>query len=287
LAARGLHRQSRRAGGPFIAINCAAIPGSLAEAELFGVERGAFTDAREARPGVFEQAHGGTLFLDEVGDMSPGVQAKLLRVLEHREVTRLGGQRARHVNVRIVAATNRDLRQTEQFRSDILFRLQGFPIRLPPLRERPGDLPILIAHVLNRVNAELHTQVAAVSPRLQAWIAAHPFPGNVRELENLLRYGALLCDGPVLDVAHYPNLNEWRAPGPAPEPDDGVPDRLATLVARATADVERTAIEAALHQHHGKRSQVARTLGMGRRTLFKKMQQYGLAAADSTDHADD
>ena len=136
--------------------------------------------------------------------------------------------------------------------------------------------------MIDRTNAELHTHVTAVSPRLQAWLDGQPFPGNVRELQNLLRYGILLCEGPVLDVADYPNLEDWRAPGPPPESGGEAPDRLATLVARATAEVERTAIETALRGHHGKRSHAAQALGIGRRTLFKKMQLYGLAAANDS-----
>jgi len=285
LAARSLHRQSRRVAGPFVPVNCAAVPTTLAEAEFFGTERGAFTDAKESRPGYFEQAHGGTLFLDEVGELPLELQAKLLRVLQEREVTRLGGRRTTPVDVRVIAATNRELQKqvtAGRFREDLFWRLNVFPIHLPPLRERLEDLPSLTAHFIDRLNVELGTQATGVSENVLLLFGAHPWPGNVRELENAVRYAMIMAEGATLKPEQFPSLQEPASQAEAV----GAVTSLADLVARSTERVERTAIQATLKRHRGNRTATAIALGIGRRTLFTKMRLLGLVEAEAVDDAD-
>ncbi|HXT68432.1 MAG TPA: sigma-54 dependent transcriptional regulator [Vicinamibacterales bacterium] len=283
LAARSLHRLSRRAQGPLVAVNCAAIPSTLAEAEFFGHERGAFTDARESREGHFERAHLGTLFLDEVGELPLDIQAKLLRVLQEREVTRLAGRQARVVDVRVVAATNRDLRHAVsegRFREDLYWRLRVFPIHLPALRERSGDLSVLIPHLIDRLNLELGTSITGLTQEARELCEAHPWPGNVRELENVLRYAMIVSDGSLLGAQHFPGVGATAA-APSDPPIGG--ESLVDLVARSTERIERAAIEAALRRHRGNRTATAAALGIGRRTLFNKLRQLNLVPASETD----
>jgi two-component system response regulator AtoC len=285
LAARHLHRQSRRAGGPFVAVNCGAIPAELAEAELFGHERGAFTGATDARVGSIEQAHGGTLLLDEVGELPMVVQTKLLRVLQEREVVRLGGRRATPINVRVVAATNRDLdvaRSEGQFRDDLYFRLGGFSVRLPALREREEDLPLLVDHLVDRLNAELGLRVSGVTSAASQRLAAHTWPGNVRELENVLRRAMIMAEGTAIDVADLPDDLGSPTGHTTPAP---APIQLSEVVARATERIERTIIEAALHHAHGNRAEAAEALGISRRTLFRKLG--GRRAGDEESEPDE
>ncbi len=289
LAARSLHQQSRRATGPFVAVNCAAIPATLAESEFFGVERGAFTDAKERRQGVFERAHRGTLFLDEIGELPVEVQAKLLRVLQDGEVTRLGAGGTQTVDVRVVAATNRDLRQAAasgQFREDVFWRLNVFPIHLPPLRERCDDVPILTAHLIDRLNIELSTQVTGVSEDVRVLFSTYSWPGNVRELENALRYAMIVAERPNLQVEHFPHLREPEAATDPGAAAIAVGESLAAIVARSTERIERAAIKAALTRHRGSRTAAALALGIGRRTLFNKMRQLRLVEPDAVDEED-
>jgi two-component system nitrogen regulation response regulator GlnG len=201
LIARALHSHSARWSGPFVALNCSAVPRDLLESELFGHEKGAFTGATERRPGVFEVAAGGTLFLDEVGDMPLELQAKLLRVIQEREVTRLGGRELVQVDCRLLAATNKDLeREVRQgrFREDLYFRLKVVPIFVPPLRQRRGDIPELVSYFIEKINREMGTRVSAVAPEARAQLNDHSWPGNVRELENTLVRAAVLAPGPTL-----------------------------------------------------------------------------------------
>src|SRR5262245_8741922 len=198
LVARAVHYHSERVGGAFVAVNCKALAPGVLESELFGHERGAFTGAERARPGLFEQADGGTLFLDEIGEIEPGFQTKLLRVLQERRVQRVGGSAEKPIDVRIVAATNRDLRAeiaAGRFREDLYFRLAVIPIHLPPLRERREDVLPLAHHFLGRWNRELSRSVAGWTPEVERWLLAHPWPGNVRELENALERGVVLARG--------------------------------------------------------------------------------------------
>jgi two-component system response regulator AtoC len=188
LVARAIHRRSQRSQGPFVAVNCSAIPQTLVESEFFGHEKGAFTDARESRPGRFEQADGGSLFLDEVGDLALDAQAKLLRALQEKQVQRLGARAPRAVDVRVIAATNKDLEKESRegrFREDLFWRLNVVHIRLPPLRERRADLPILIDHFVYRFNRELGLAVQAIAPDVRSLLCEYDWPGNVRELKDV------------------------------------------------------------------------------------------------------
>ena len=229
LFAHAIHAQSRRAKGPLVKVNCAAIPATLLESELFGHEKGAFTGAIGARPGRFELADGGTLFLDEIGDLPPEVQAKLLRVLQDREVQRLGATRSRKVDVRIVAATNRDLERRiaeGAFRQDLYYRLAVFVIRIPPLRERREDIPLLVWSIVNRRQAELGRRIERIPRRSMDALQAYPWPGNVRELENVIERALILSRGPMLELdesfsraaprhgAAAPCLGPLRPPSP-------------------------------------------------------------------------
>jgi DNA-binding NtrC family response regulator len=281
LAARGVHVHSRRAERPFVAVNCASIAGSLAEAELFGHERGAFTDARARRAGHFETADGGTLFLDEVGDLPADVQAKLLRVLEEGKVQRLGSSALLPVDVRIVAATNRDLEadvSAGRFRHDLYWRLSQFPIRMPPLRERREDLPLLVGHLLRTFNAQLGKRVEGLAPDVLAWMQQHDWPGNVRELATLIRWGVLVADAPIITNRDLRDLPSYAPATPPSSPGDLEVRSLKEALRRSTEHAERTAIEAAMSAHKGRRTQVAAALGLSRRALFNKLKQYGLDA---------
>ena len=201
LVARAIYQHSRRAAGPFLAINCAAIPETLLESELFGHEKGAFTGADRRRIGKFEQCHGGTLFLDEIGDMTPLTQTKVLRVLQEQQFERVGGNETIQTDVRVIAATNRDLEQliaAGQFRSDLYYRLNVFTIRLPPLRERDDDLPLLVMHFLRRFSRELGKDTYGIAPEALDVLRRHPWPGNVRELQSVLKQALLQATGPIL-----------------------------------------------------------------------------------------
>ena len=286
LVARAIHRRGARAPGPFVAVNCSAIPATLVESEFFGHERGAFTDAKEARPGRFEQAHGGTLFLDEVGDLPFEAQAKLLRVLEQREVTRLGGRRAIPVDVRVIAATNKDLEagiERGEFREDLYWRLNVLGVRLPPLRERGEDLPLLIDHLFERLTRELDSRVTSMAPEARRLLLAHDWPGNVRELQNTMRRAVILADGDTLQVRDLP----LRIRGAAGSGPNGSREALtlAEAVGRATERVERQLIQATLLEHGGNQTTAAEVLGINRRTLYTKMRLYGLAGPENGEEA--
>ncbi|HSC29926.1 MAG TPA: sigma-54 dependent transcriptional regulator [Vicinamibacterales bacterium] len=277
LAARGVHRYSRRADRPFVALNCGAIAGTLAESELFGHERGAFTDARERRLGHFESTRGGTLFLDEVGELSLEVQAKLLRVLEEGKIQRLGSSEPTSIDVRIVAATNRDIEAdvaAKRFRADLYWRLNQFPIRMPPLRDRLEDLPLLVNHLISKLNAALGTEVAGASPGVLERLRNHGWPGNVRELENVIRWAMLVAEEPIVTERELPpHALGAAAGGNAGEPQAAP---LAEMLKRSRERTERAAIEAAMAAHQGRRTDVAAALGISRRALFNKLKEYGL-----------
>jgi two-component system response regulator HydG len=270
-----VHKSSDRAHAPFVKLNCAAVPETLLESELFGHEAGSFTGAGKRREGRFELADGGTLFLDEVGEMSPAMQSKLLRVLQEGEFERVGGTDTVHVDVRIVAATNRDL-QAEvaagRFRADLLWRLDVVPLCLPPLRERPDEILPLARHFL-RPGVVLD---ASAERELCAW----PWPGNVRELQNLLQRVGLLCDQGVVDGAL---VARWLQPGAAATaaaktvvlecaPPAAVTDPFAALIGRPLAEVEAELVRRTLQQCGGNRTRTAELLGIGVRTLYNKLQ---------------
>jgi two-component system response regulator AtoC len=276
LAALSLHRGSPRAGGPFVAVNCGAIPASLAEDELFGHVRGAFTDARTERRGRFEQARGGTLFLDEVGDLSADLQVKLLRAIQERQISPIGSEQSRDVDVRLIAATNRSLSQEVaegRFRSDLFWRLNVFQVEMPPLRGHLEDLAQLTSHLLDRVNAECRTDVRGVTTQVQARFEAYAWPGNVRELMNVLRHGVLMTEDTMLGVRDLPDylLAEMVPPSPMGS---------SQTLERALAETEKRLVQATVERFKGNRSAAAEALGIDRRTLYNKLRQYDGASND-------
>ena len=285
LFARALHHLSRRCSGPFFAINCAAIPETLLENELFGHEKGAYTGAGSKKRGKIEMADGGTLFLDEIGDLSPVLQGKLLRVIEERCFERVGGTETRTVDLRLVAATNRDLRalaERRSFRQDLFFRLSVFPVTVPPLRERQGDVPILARHFAARFSAEAKRRLpVSISPEALEILAAHSWPGNVRELENALERAVILCDGDAVLPSHL-NLV-------APSPSEGEPSiadlvglqgSLAEVAARAASLAEREKIRTALVETGGNKTRAAALLQVSYKTLLSKLKDMRLGAGD-------
>jgi two-component system response regulator AtoC len=275
LVARGIHRLSPRAGKAFVAVNCGAIPDALMESELFGHKRGAFTDASSDKRGLFEDAHQGTLFLDEVGELPLGLQVKLLRVLQEGTVRRLGDTKDTQVDVRLVAATVRDLAQEVKegrFREDLFYRLNVLQLSLPPLRERAGDLPILIDHFLEKYNARLGTQVRGVQLDALKLLVRYGFPGNVRELENMIERAVVLADGDMLGADDLPERVR--------EAQDPLALTLAggeLSIKRTTRVIEETLIRRALDKTSGNRTAAARLLEISHRALLYKIKEYGIA----------
>jgi len=271
LIARAIHEKSRRASGPFIKINGTAIPENLLESELFGYEKGAFTGATTGKPGKFELADKGTLFLDEIGDVPPATQVKLLRVLQEREFERLGGTRTVRVDVRLVAATNRDLRAALEegtFREDLYYRLNVVPIDIPPLREHKEDIPDLVNLFLARQSAESSTKITGVSPEAMKILIEHHWPGNVRELQNVMERAAALAAGPVLEANDVQMDTARRKPaGPT---ETFLPDGL-TL-----EQWEDDMIREALRRANGNKSQAARLLGLSRNALRYRLSKIGI-----------
>jgi len=280
LAAKAIHFGSLRSDEPFIDVNCAAIPEGLQESELFGHEKGAFTGALATHPGKFEQAAGGTIFLDEVGEMSPSAQARLLRVLQERCLQRVGGTKTIDLDVRVISASNRDLEQMVAdgtFRQDLFYRLVVFPIELPPLRDRRDDIPLLVDHFIEKYARDTGKRVTGVEPTAIAALRGHDWPGNVRELENVIHRSLLIADGPDITAADLP-------PGLGSRSVDGVGGSSAPIsVAMSLDELERAAIEKALRRHGGNLSDVARQLGIGRSTLYRKLEQYGLREKKDAD----
>jgi Nif-specific regulatory protein len=262
--AKHIHRASPRAEKPFVAVNCAALPDTLLESELFGHEKGAFTGAMAQHTGRFELADNGTLLLDEIGDISASTQVKLLRLLQERAFTRVGGTKTIYCDVRIIAATNRDLGQAiveGKFRDDLYYRLNVFPIRLPPLRERRDDVPMLVEHFVRTASTRLGVGLRAPSPETVRMLAAYDWPGNIRELANVLERAVLLCDGPVILPDHLPHeitSGEQRA---SPR-DPGL------------KDAERAMIVKALHENRWNQSKAARALGISRDNLRYRIKKY-------------
>ncbi|MCB9529003.1 MAG: sigma-54-dependent Fis family transcriptional regulator [Myxococcales bacterium] len=276
LVARELHEQSDRAAGPFIKVNCAAIPGDLIESTLFGHEKGAFTSAVGRRRGQFELAHNGTLFLDEIGDMAPSAQAKVLRVLQTGELTRVGGEQPIQVDVRVVAATNKDLQQAVrdgEFREDLYFRLNVVPLVSPPLRARRGDIPHLVRHFLAQVCAENGFREKGIAPAVLDRLAAHDWPGNVRELRNAVERLVILS-GETIGVDDLPqDLDGGASAAGAAVPADLFTE--GTLKAFREA-AERSFVEARLEANEWNISRTADTLGLERTNLHKKMKALGI-----------
>jgi two-component system, NtrC family, response regulator AtoC len=275
LLARAIHAESPRHSAPFVAVSCAALTETLLESELFGYEKGAFTGAATQRRGKFETAHGGTLFLDEIGDISPKLQMDLLRVLEERRFARVGGNEPVQVDVRVIAATNRDLRRAAeegQFRQDLFYRLNVIPITLPPLRERKEDIPLLVSHFIERLDAEMGKKVEGVSADALDALMAHDWPGNVRELRNVLERAIVVAAGHIIEPHDLGQLG----PRPAAASAAPAPASEERHERRSLEDVEREHIAAVLRETNGNVSQAARILGIDRVTLYNKMKKFGL-----------
>ncbi len=276
LIARGLHKASSRSGSPFVSMNCAAVPETLLESELFGYEKGAFTGATSMRQGKFEFADGGTVFLDEVGDMPLSLQAKLLRVLQQQEFQRVGGNKEIRVDVRIIAATNKDLKDevdTGTFREDLYFRLNVVHLQVPPLRDRKDDIPFLVAHFLDKYREKLGRPVTDVDPEVMSSFYRYRWPGNVRELENVVQRALVLCKGKTLCLEDLPSdLKETS------ESDDD-PGKFLALgkgLAETLDAIEETMIKQALKNGNYVQAKAARALGISRSNLQYKMKKYGI-----------
>jgi nitrogen regulation protein NR(I) len=290
LVARALHENSSRRNRPFIKVNCAAIPRELVESELFGYERGAFTGAVTSKPGRFELANGGTLFLDEVGSIPVEMQVKLLRALQESEFERVGGIKTLQVDVRVVAATNSDLRReiaAGTFRDDLFYRLNVVPIQLPSLRERATDVPLLVEHFVAKFNARLKKSVVGIEPETERILVSYPWPGNIRELENVIERAVLFCDGQRLRPSDLPpEIREETPTGRSRTPSQPAiqerpsSDGLKEQVKAAMSRLERELIVKALDQTNGNVTRAARLLKISRKGLQLKMKELGLRERD-------
>jgi nitrogen regulation protein NR(I) len=300
LVARALFHHSARTTAPFSAINCAAIPETLLESELFGHERGAFTGADRRRIGKFEQAHGGTLFLDEIGDMSSATQAKVLRLIQEQRFERLGGNETIQTDVRLIAATNKDLDKevaTGRFRKDLLYRLNVFTIRVPPLRERREDIPLLIAHFLPHLGRNLGREVRSVTAETQRCLHSHPWPGNVRQLQSVLKYALVQGSGEVLTLDSLPeNFRSGSAISAARQRTaeacmEGVAEFAAGLLAageldiyrRVALEMDRALLAVVLRHVHGNQVKASDLLGISRTTLRAKMRALKMGSEKQVD----
>jgi DNA-binding NtrC family response regulator len=286
LVARAIHRSSRRKGGPFVAINCAAIPASLQESELFGHERGAFTGAAGLHKGRFEQANHGTLFLDELGEMGLSTQASLLRTLQERSVRRLGGTTEIAVDVRIVCATHRDLAaevSAGRFREDLYYRLVVYPIDVAPLRERADDLPALVAHFLRKFRDDVGRPIERVSADALEALGRHAWPGNVRELQNVVHRAMLACDGDEIELSHLPveirRIVLPALPAPRPQPDGARGATVDDDEILPLRELERRMIAKALAKTKGSPEKAAALLGISRATMYRRLSEEGQGGA--------
>ncbi|HEY2149335.1 MAG TPA: sigma-54 dependent transcriptional regulator [Vicinamibacterales bacterium] len=286
LFARALHALSPRADGPFVAINCAAIPENLLETELFGYEKGAFTGATNRKLGKFELAHRGTLFLDEIGDLPPMLQPKILRALEDKRFERVGGTTPLQVDVRVVAATNRNLKAAvaaRQYREDLYFRLSVFPIVIPPLRDRPNDIPTLARYFIDRFCRDLKKQSLGLSPAAEEELRAYSWPGNVRELQNCIERAAILTEGDTIHPRHLSlSFRDAPAAGASSEEEDAwcridLSGTLAEASRRTLTEMERRKISQALKEAQGDAGRASEMLQVGYRQLLVKLKDYGLA----------
>jgi two-component system response regulator AtoC len=295
LVAKALHEQSSRKDGPFIKINCAAIPKTLMESELFGYEKGAFTGATSAKPGRFELADGGTLFLDEIGEIPVEMQVKLLRAIQESEFERVGGIKTIKVDVRLITATNRDLEKETKdgnFREDLFYRLNVVPLDIPPLRDRDEDIPLLVDHIIAKFNERLKKRVRGISEEAMRLLRGHGWPGNIRELENVLERTILFCSGDTIDVGDLPaelrTAEAIRTRTPTGElaaaamataasiAAEGGTGSLKEMVRAETSRVERELIARALDETGGNVTQAAKLLKISRKSLQMKMKEFGL-----------
>jgi DNA-binding NtrC family response regulator len=278
LVAKAIHLLSPRRNGPFVKVNCAALPETLLETELFGHEKGAFTGALKARKGRFEIADGGTIFLDEIGDFSPNVQVKLLRVLQEKEFERVGGEKTIKTDVRVIAATNKDIKKALEegtFREDLYWRLNVVSIHIPPLRERKGDIPDLVAHFLTKLKKEGYREIRRVEPEAMRLMLEYDWPGNVRELENAIERAVVLAEDDVLRAENLPiRLQEEK------KPLEEVILTPGKTLPQLLEEIERKIVEKALEQAGWVQKRAAEILGIGRTTLQYKMTKYGLKQGD-------
>ncbi len=286
LIAKALHTHSSRSDKPFIRLNCAAIPDTLIESELFGYEKGAFTGASTSKPGRFELADGGTLFLDEIGEISTEMQVKLLRAIQESEFERVGGIATKRVDVRLITATNRDLQadaQSGKFREDLYYRLNVVPIQLPPLRDRTDDMPLLVDHILDKFASRLGQSTRTVHPGALNALCSYPWPGNIRELENVLERTLLFSESNPIDAADLPpevtGVDEEMGAGQPFQVPVGMTD-LKETVRLMTRKIERQMIERTLEETSGNVTQGARNLGISRKSLQTKMKEFGLRDED-------
>lgn len=276
LVAGAIHHHSRRSGRPFVAVNCSALSESLLESELFGHVAGAFTGAARSRVGRFEEADGGTLFLDEIGDISPFIQVKLLRVLQEREIQRVGDSRRRQVDIRVIAATHRDLARLVadgSFRQDLYYRIKVFPIHIPPLRERREDIPLLVHHFRAKFNRRTGKAVVSVAPEALRALMAWPWRGNVRELENAIEHGFVLCRGPRIALADLPVEIRTGSRAPDPAATDG------QLPHRGRTPLDRERLIALLAACGWNKAEVGRRTGYSRTAVWKFMKRWGIPLA--------
>jgi len=272
LIAKAIHQNSTRRDKPYKVINCAGLNENLLESELFGHVRGAFTGAIADRKGLLEAANGGTIFLDEIGDMSLAMQAKLLRALENGEILPVGSNEVRHVDVRVIAATNKDLKELVKegkFREDLYYRLNQVTIRIPPLRERREDIPLLIQHFINLANAEHGRNIQGITPEAMRLLVNQRWEGNVRQLKQVITQMVVLAEGPMLEVDDIPE--EYR------QTTEIIPASAAFLAGRTLTEIEKAAIQQTLQLTAGNREKAAKLLGIGARTLYRKLKEYGIS----------
>jgi PAS domain S-box-containing protein len=272
LFATAIHHLSLRKDQPFVKVNCGALPDNLLESELFGYVKGAFTDAKKDKPGRFSLANGGTIFLDEIGDMSPALQVKLLRVLQDREYEPLGGTSTTKVDVRVVAATNKDLStliRSRQFRDDLYYRLNVVKIDLPPLSRRREDIPLLVEHFVEKFNLKKGKNLSGVSDEVMAFLMGYGFPGNIRELENIIEHAFVMCKGEMIELRHLP-----------PELIESSKETILREkeVSKPLQTAEAEVIRKALERNKGNRLRTARELGINRSTLWRKIKRYGIGS---------
>jgi two-component system response regulator AtoC len=286
LVARGIHYSGPGRGEPFVAVNCAAIPETLLESELFGHERGAFTDARSQKRGLMELAGQGTLFLDEIGEMPPRLQPKLLRALEERRVRRLGGLQEVEITCRIIAAANGSLHDAVarlEFREDLYYRLNVFRVALPPLRDRDGDVELLGNYFLEELARQQELEPKTLDAGAIAALRAHSWPGNIRELKNVIEHAAILCEGEVISASHL--MIQQRRTHSAARTDGVMREIQIPPEGKSLDMIEKEAVSATLEITRGNRSAASRILGISRPTLARKMREYGLTTV-GTDRAE-
>jgi transcriptional regulator with GAF, ATPase, and Fis domain len=279
LVARAIHYASRRAEGPFVAVNCAALPEALVESELFGHERGAFTGAEKLKRGRFELAAGGTLFLDEIGELAPSAQAKLLRVLQERQYERVGGTATLKADVRLITATNRDVERVVRdgrFRTDLYYRLAVFHIHLPALREREGDVLILADHFLRKLAERMRRRKAGLTEQARQLLLVHSWPGNIRELQNTIERALIVADGELISGAHLGIIEPVAVAADSPSRSDA--DVSSALLPQPLAEVERQSVVEALRRAKGNKSNAATALGLSRGALYRRLRRFGLIA---------